>query len=173
MGQPSLPVLQHRLLQGLVAVQNGNHSWKIVQRKWVALGKRFEGVWLLKYSAYEALWQLTRIRLNIEVKHCLQDCWDVLLQLNDICYFPARIFNLWLIHFFSLCFHVFEGFFPQKKSKLYAEKWHYDWKTTFWEPSCVYNYFFMKKKKKNFCSILSTILMHSFAAVFTHRHVQI
>lgn len=39
MGQPSLPVLQHGLLQGVVAVQNGNCCWKAVQRKRVALGK--------------------------------------------------------------------------------------------------------------------------------------
>lgn len=39
MGQRSLPVLQHGLLWGLVAVQNGNCCWKAVQRNWVALGE--------------------------------------------------------------------------------------------------------------------------------------
>lgn len=37
MGQHSLSVLRHRLLQGLLAVQNGIGGWKAVQRKRVAL----------------------------------------------------------------------------------------------------------------------------------------
>lgn len=39
MGQHSLSVLRHRLLQGLLAVENGNCGWKAVQRKCVALWK--------------------------------------------------------------------------------------------------------------------------------------